>query len=66
MLRIKALHDTVQAQRSQLEEQASALAAWKQTLEQRVAEQLTVIKHLDWLNRFLAPQIAELVMTSGD
>jgi adenylate cyclase len=66
MLRIKALHDTVQAQRSQLEEQSSALAAWNQTLEQRVAEQLTVIKHLDWLKRFLAPQIAELVMTSGD
>jgi adenylate cyclase len=66
MLRIKALHDTVQAQRSQLEEQASALAGWNQTLEQRVAEQLTVLKHLDWLKRFLAPQIAELVITSGD
>ena len=59
MLRMKALHDEVRTQ-------ATQLARWNQTLEQRVAEQLAALKHLDWLKRFLAPQIAELVITSGD
>jgi GAF domain-containing protein len=49
-----------------LREQTARLAQWNQTLEQRVADQLAVLKHLDWLKRFLAPQIAELVITSGD
>jgi class 3 adenylate cyclase/transcriptional regulator with GAF, ATPase, and Fis domain len=49
-----------------LREQTVQLAQWNQTLEQRVADQLAVLKHLDWLKRFLAPQIAELVITSGD
>src|SRR5262252_5031249 len=40
MLRIKALHDTVQAQAQRLEEQAIELAALNKTLEQRVAEQV--------------------------
>jgi adenylate cyclase len=59
ILRMKALHDEVRTQ-------AAQLARWNQTLEQRVAEQLAALKHLDWLKRFLAPQIAELVITSGD
>ena len=40
MLRIKALHDTAQEQAARLEEQATQLAEWNRTLEQRVAEQL--------------------------
>ena len=40
MLRIKALHDTVQAQAQRLEEQAVELAAWNNTLEERVAAQV--------------------------
>jgi class 3 adenylate cyclase len=59
MLRMKALHDEVRMQ-------AAQLAQWNLTLEQRVAEQLATLNHLDWLKRFLAPQIAELVITSGD
>jgi signal transduction histidine kinase len=39
MLRIKALHDTVQ-------KQAAQLAEWSRTLEQRVQEQVTQIEHL--------------------
>jgi DNA-binding response OmpR family regulator len=39
MLRIKALHDTVQTQ-------AVQLAEWNRTLEQRVQEQVTQIEHL--------------------
>src|SRR5437868_10856286 len=34
MLRIKALHDTVQAQARRLEEQSAELAAWNKTLEE--------------------------------
>jgi DNA-binding NtrC family response regulator len=40
MLRIKALHDTVQEQAVRLEAQSEQLAEWNQTLEQRVQEQL--------------------------
>src|SRR5512137_315463 len=41
MLRIKALHDTVQEQTGRLEVQAAELAQWNKTLEQRVAEQVS-------------------------
>ena len=59
MLRIKALHDEVQAQ-------ASELANWNRTLERRVADQLAEIERANRLKRFLAPQIAELILSSGD
>src|SRR5215469_2433903 len=59
VLRIKALHDQVQAQ-------AADLAAWNRSLEQRVAEQLGEIGRVGRLKRFLSPQIAELVVSSGD
>jgi adenylate cyclase len=59
ILRIKALHDTVQEQAAQLEE-------WNRTLEQRVATQLAEIERLGALKRFLAPQIAELIVSAGD
>jgi class 3 adenylate cyclase len=59
VLRIKALHDEVQAQ-------AADLATWNRTLEQRVADQVAEIERVGRLKRFLAPQIAELVLSSGD
>ncbi len=40
MLRIKALHDTVQEQAARLVAQAGELATWNRTLEERVAAQL--------------------------
>ena len=55
----KKLHDQVRAQ-------AADLAAWNQTLEQRVADQLTEIERMGRLKRFLSPQIADLVVSSGD
>jgi adenylate cyclase len=64
MLRIKALHDTVQAQAQRLEEQATELAAWNKTLEERVAAQLGEIERVGRLKQFLAPQIAETVISS--
>jgi adenylate cyclase len=59
VLRIKELHDQVQAQ-------AAQLADWNRSLEQRVTEQLAEIERVGRLRRYLAPQIAELVLASGD
>jgi adenylate cyclase len=58
MLRIKELHDRVEAQ-------AVELASWNRMLEQRVAEQLEQIERVSRLKRFLSPQIAELVLSSS-
>src|SRR6201984_2307754 len=65
MLRIKSLHDTVQAQAQRLEEQAGELAAWNKTLEEQVAAQIGEIERIGRLKRFLAPQIAETIVSSG-
>jgi adenylate cyclase len=65
MLRIKSLHDTVHAQAQRLEEQAAELAAWNKTLEERVAAQLGEIERASRLRRFLAPQIAEIILSSS-
>ncbi len=65
MLRIKALHDTVQGQARRLEEQAASLAALNRTLEERVAAQVAEIERVGRLKRFLAPQIAETLLSSG-
>jgi class 3 adenylate cyclase len=59
MLRVKELHDKVAAQ-------AADLAQWNKTLEQRVADQLTQLERAGRLKRFLAPQIAELILGDGD
>jgi len=58
ILRIKELHDTVH-------KQAKELAQWNDTLEQRVADQLAEIGRMERLRRFLSPQIAKLVLSSG-
>jgi adenylate cyclase len=58
VLRVKALHDQVQAQ-------AADLATWNRTLEQRVAEQIAEIERIGRLKRFLPPQVAKLV-SAGD
>jgi adenylate cyclase len=59
VLRIKALHDQVQAQ-------AEDLAGWNRTLEQRVTSQVTEIDRMNRLKGFLSPQIAKLVVSGGD
>lgn len=66
MLRIKALHDTVQEQATRLQGQAGQLAEWNRMLEQRVAEQLGELERVGRLRRFLAPQVAELIVSSHD
>jgi adenylate cyclase len=66
MLRIKALHDTAQAQADRLEAQALQLADWNRTLEQRVAEQLAELERIGRLKRFFSPQLAELIVSTGE
>ena len=59
MLRIKALHDTVQAQ-------ARELAELNRTLERRVAEQVLELERVGRLRRFFSPQLSEAIVSSGD
>ena len=66
ILRLKALHDEVQDQKTQLAAQSAELAQWNATLEKRVADQLGEIERMARLKRFLSPQVAELVVSGGD
>ncbi len=66
MLRIKTLQDTVQEQKQRLETQAAELEGWNRTLEERVAAQLGEIERVGRLKRFLAPQLAELIVAKGE
>jgi len=65
MVRIKALHDSVQEQAAQLEAQTVQLAEWNRTLEQRVQEQVAQLERLGRLKRFFSPQLAELIVAGG-
>src|SRR5437870_4996617 len=58
MLRIKALHDTVQAQTAEL-------ARWNATLEERVRMQLAELERVGRLKRFVSPQLAQLIVQGG-
>jgi class 3 adenylate cyclase len=59
LLRIKSLHDRVQAQ-------AAELARFNEALEAKVREQVDEIERLARLRRFLSPQVAEAVVSSGE
>jgi adenylate cyclase len=59
LLRIKRYHDTIEGQ-------AAELAEWNRTLEQRVSEQVGQLERMGRLRRFLSPQLADLVVSSGD
>jgi adenylate cyclase len=64
LLRTKDLHDTVHEQAQQLKQKTAELAGMNQTLEQRVAEQLAEIDRIGRLQRFLAPQVAQMTASS--
>jgi class 3 adenylate cyclase len=55
----KRLHDRVAAQ-------AADLAAWNRTLEARVKDQLAEIERVSRLKRFLSPQVADVILSSGN
>jgi class 3 adenylate cyclase/CheY-like chemotaxis protein len=56
LLRVKAYHDTVQSQ-------AAQLAEWNKTLEERVRRQVDELERIGRLRRFLAPQLAEVIVS---
>jgi class 3 adenylate cyclase/CheY-like chemotaxis protein len=64
LLRLKELHDTVQQQAATLKDQTEQLASWNRRLEERVAEQVTQIERISHLQRFLAPQVAQMIASS--
>jgi adenylate cyclase len=59
LVRIKQHHDTI-------ERQSEELAAWNRELEERVQSQVEELSRVSRLRRFLSPQVAELVVDSGD
>ncbi len=59
LLRIKRYHDTIKAQ-------AAELAELNRTLEERVRAQVAELERLGRLRRFLSPQLADAVVSSGD
>jgi DNA-binding response OmpR family regulator len=59
LLRIKRYHDTIKAQ-------AAELLDLNRTLEDRVQAQLDELGRLQRLRRFLSPQLADAIVSSGD
>jgi adenylate cyclase len=59
LLRIKRYHDTIKAQ-------ARELLELNQTLEERVRTQVEQLERLGRLQRFLSPQLAHVIVSSGD
>jgi adenylate cyclase len=59
LLRIKRYHDTIKAQ-------AAELLELNRTLEERVEQQVAELERLRRLRRFLSPQIADAIVSSGD
>ena len=59
LARIKRYQDTIKRQ-------ATELAGWNEELESRVAAQVEQIERMGKLRRFLSPQLAELIVDSGD
>jgi adenylate cyclase len=59
LARVKRYHDTIRRQ-------AEELASWNKELEQRVTDGVAELERIGRLRRFLSPQLAELVVSSGD
>jgi adenylate cyclase len=59
LARVKRYQDTIKRQ-------SDELAAWNQELTARVDEQVSQIERMSRLRRFLSPQLAELIVDTGD
>ncbi|MDX1485331.1 MAG: response regulator [Alphaproteobacteria bacterium] len=59
ILRIKEMHDTIEAQSAELQ-------GWNRELETRVAAQVTELERIGRLKRFLSPQVADMVVEAGE
>lgn len=63
---LRAAQRELEAARDRVQAQAAELAAWNKTLEARVAAQVADMERLARLKRFLAPTLAEAIVSSGD
>src|SRR6202035_3809585 len=61
---LASAHSTVQQQADKLQEQTAQLTDWNKSLEERVEKQLAEIERIRKLERFLAPQVAQLIASS--
>ncbi|WP_029585828.1 adenylate/guanylate cyclase domain-containing protein [Bradyrhizobium sp. URHD0069] len=61
---LASAHSTVQQQAAKLQEQTDQLLNWNRSLEERVEKQLAEIERIRRLERFLAPQVAQLIASS--
>ncbi|WP_158670840.1 adenylate/guanylate cyclase domain-containing protein [Bradyrhizobium guangdongense] len=61
---LEAANKTVRAQADKLREQTEQLKDWNKSLEARVRTQLGEIERIRKLERFLAPQVAQLIASS--
>ncbi|MCK1492921.1 GAF domain-containing protein [Bradyrhizobium sp. 180] len=61
---LEAANETVRAQADKLREQTEQLKDWNKSLEARVKTQLGEIERIRKLERFLAPQVAQLIASS--
>ena len=61
---LSSAHSTVQEQATKLREQTDQLIDWNKSLEERVEKQLAEIERIRKLERFLAPQVAQLIASS--
>ncbi|MBX9649301.1 MAG: GAF domain-containing protein, partial [Xanthobacteraceae bacterium] len=59
-----AANDTVRRQADKLQQQTVELKDWNKSLEERVETQLGEIERIRRLERFLAPQVAQLIASS--
>ncbi len=59
LARVKRYQDTIRRQ-------AEELAQWNKQLEERVSEGVAELERIGRLRRFLSPQLADLVISSGD
>ncbi len=61
---LASAHGIVQQQADKLQEQTEQLRNWNKSLEERVEKQLGEIERIRRLERFLAPQVAQLIASS--
>jgi class 3 adenylate cyclase len=61
---LSSAHSTVQQQATKLQEQTDQLKDWNKSLEERVEKQLGEIERIRRLERFLPPQVAQLIASS--
>src|SRR5258708_1281818 len=61
---LETANSTVRQQADKLQEQTDQLRDWNKSLEQRVETQLAEIERIRRLERFLAPQVAQLIASS--